>query len=886
MWSTYAGGHASRSQTRIPKSNSESTTAFGSPNIESSSSRSRSSPSQHHYSVSSLEAESFADFLEPAIDGPPSPTILRAFNDKVKQASVSERHVNHQTSLSGTASSISYAPSDRRPSWEQTLESFSLSRKSSIKSTTSSMPSKERPESVQAIGKAIFNRKSKLRRESLTPSTGSTHSPEPMPEMTSDRIRATSSVSKDHILATMSIFSRRKTLQAGEEAAAQKKPTISSPFNFQHVAQIQRDQLPTLERGEVVGVRTPPAMGDSLRVPNFSSGTSRPRDEEESVPPDMVVHSREDSATRTPNFHKAHPRQWVKQTKSQDQMRGSRPPRPPRSPTELNVTGYFDFAPPAVPARNASRPSIPRRDSEALGNMAPGRQQSASSFRFPSLHLQPDSSRPASPASPGEPSPYTTERRFSRIFMPADNPNWPLSAPLNNNSMATFEAGLPEVPEEEEQSGLPPRSRQSMKSANSSLRGSISVPALRKQSLSDASYVSHDRTCSRDSVVLGPFDLAASRQASEVDIANRAQVFDSFRRDSWEAVIDYCYEHEMEADCDYDWHRPSVELDAEPTVLVTESEDQDMGFSRPPSDCIELPILSPPSHDLSPQSSQEVFTPRMTSGTKSPTNANFSLPRRERPQRLLHVRNESQASFTEAQGFSLSPSFLIPTDYHHELLAAQTQKFQQQHDSDHPESIAQAATTTPDEPNADLFQSARASASTLASNGNLSSRSVFERHISSTSTNTDYTRLTMSISSVDMEGFNFKDDASPVVVAPPSEEQPQQQQQEEELELSPALALSSPSFTPHSRSRSAADLLLGASTATTTTAKTKTSPGLSRDTHCSDPNLVGALQQQQQSPKQNGAGARARSRTLSSTPGNFSLFPSVTNKAAAPPRSS
>lgn len=858
MWSTHAG-HGSRSQTRIPKSNSESTTAFGTPNIDPSS-RTRSSPSQHQYTVSSLEAETFSDFLEPAVDGPPSPTILRAFNDKVKQASVSERHVNHQPSFSGTASSISYAPSERRPSWEQTLESFSLSRKSSIKSTTSSMPSKERPESVQAIGKAIFSRKSKLRRESLTPSTGSTHSPEPVPDITSDRIRATSSVSKDHILATMSIFSRRKTLQAGEEAAAQKKPMISNPFNFQHVAQINRDQLPTLDRGDVVGVRTPPAMGDSLRVPNFSSGTSRPRDEEESVPPDMVVHShsREDSTTRTPGFHKAHPRQWIKQTKSQDQMRGSRPPRPPRSPTELNVTGYFDYAPPAVPARNASRPSIPRRDSEALGNMAPGRQQSATSFRFPSLHLQPDGSRPGSPASPGEPSPYTQDRRFSRIYMPADNPNWPLSAPLNNNSMTTFEAGLPEVPEEEEQSGLPPRSRQSMKSANSSLRGSISVPALRKQSLSDASYASHDRTYSRDSVVLGPFDMSASRQASELDIANRAQMFDSFRRDSWEAVIDYCYEHEMEADCDYDWHRPSVELDAEPTVLVTESEDQDMEFSRPPSDCIELPILSPPSHDLSPQSSQEVFTPRLTSGAKSPTNANFSLPRRERPQRLLHVRNESQASFTEAQGFSLSPSFLIPTDYHHELLAAQTQKFQD------PESIAQAATL--DEPNGDLFSSARASASTLASNGNLSSRSVFERHISSTSTNTDYTRLTMSISSVDMESFNFKDDASPVAIATTSEEHEQLEPESELLVLAPT----------HSRSRSAAGLL---GTATTTTS----SPGLSRDTHCSDPNLVGGLQQH--SPKQNGgAGGRARSRTLSSTPGNFSLFPSVT-KAAAPPRS-
>lgn len=829
MWSTHAA-HGSRPQTRTPKSNSESTTAFGIPNMESSS-RTHPVASQHQYTVSSLEADSFADFLEPAVDGPPSPAIIRAFNDKVKKASVSERHVSPQIS----SSSISYAPFDRRPSWEQTLESFSLSRKSSVKSTTSSMPSKDRPESVQAIGKAIFNRKAKLRRESLTPSTGSTHSAEPTPDLIIDRSRAASSVSKDHILATMSIFSRRKTLHAGEDASAQKKPMISSPFNFQHVAQIHRDQLPILELGdrvasEMAGVRTPPALGENLRVPNFSSGTSRPRDEEESVPPDMVVHKREDSGTRTPNIHKAHPRQWVKQTKSQDQIRGARPPRPPRSPTELNVGGYFDYAPPVVPARNASRPSIPRRDSEALGNMGAGRQRSISNARFPAPHLPVDAERPASPVSSAESSPFTQERRFSRIFMPADNPNWPLSAPLNNNSMTTFETALPEVPEEEEQSGVPPGSRHSNKSANSSLKGSVSVPALRKASLSNASYASsHDRSYCRDSAVLGPFDMTASRQISEADIAKRAQIANPLRRDSWEAVIDYCYEHEMEADCDYDWHRPSVELDQEPTVLVTES---DTGLSRPPSDCIEVPILSPPSHDLSPQSSQELFTPRLTSGTKSPTNANFSLPRRERPQRLLHVRNESQISFTEAQGFSLSPSFLIPTDYHHELLAAQTQKYQD------PESIAQAATL--EEPNVDLFQSARASASTLASNGNLSSRSVFERHISSTSTNTDYTRLTMSISSVDMERFNFKDDAPATTF----------EDQEPEL---PDLPLT------HARSRSAAGLL-GTATSPSLT------PGLSRDTHGSDPNL-GRLH----SPKQNVAG-RARSRTLSSTPGNFSLF--------------
>lgn len=296
----------------------------------------------------------------------------------------------------------------------------------------------------------------------------------------------------------------------------------------------------------------------------------------------------------------------------------------------------------------------------------------------------------------------------------------------------------------------------------------------------------------------------------------------------------------MEADCDYDWHRPSLDLDHEPTVLVTESGDDSTIMSRTPSDCIELPILSP-SHHLSPQSSQEIITPWLSSTPKSPTSANFSLPRRERPQRLLHVRNESQISFTEAQGFPPSPSFLIPTEYHQELLAAQTRKFQDA------EMIAQAVTLEDSAlalQGANLFVAARASASTTASHSNLSSQSISDRHISATSTNTDYTRLTMSVSSEDLEGFNFKDDNTPGISSCSEEQLPG---------LSPT----------HSRSRSAAGLL-GA---------VAQSPGLSRDTHCSESNLSSSQQK---------AAGRARSKTLSSTPaGSFSLFPIVTN---APPR--
>lgn len=824
---------------RTAQSSGENTTSFAHFSTGSSS-RARPSIPQHQYTVSALEAENYADFFEPAIEGPPSPGRIRAFSNKVKQASLSERHVSQQTTSSGASSLLSYPSPERPPSWEQALDSFSLSRKSSVKSTTSSMPSRERPESVQAIGKAIFNRKTKLRRESLVTNGSLTYSAELAPEATSDQSRI-ASVSKENI---MSLFNRRKTVQGGETAeSAQKRPLISSPFNFQHVTQIQKDQVPTLDRthrkilqNEFSAVRTSPAAED-LRVPNFSSRATRPRDDDESIPPHVVPHSRESSTSRPPSFPKSPPRQWVKQTKSQDRMHGAPPPRPPRSPTELDLD-YFNYAHPVHSSRNLSRTSVPRRDSEALGNTMTERHQGLGSFRFPApLNLQGDASSPPSTSS-GAASPTHDDRRYSRVFTPADTPNWPLTCPLNNASVSTFEAALPDVPEEEEQHGIPKRSRASDRSTNSSLKGSMSVPALRKLSLSDASYSSHDRSYSRESVVFGEFDLSATQTAGHMS-ANKNEYAEPLHRDSWEDVIDYCYEHEAEADCDFDWHRSSIDLDHELTVLVTESEDNDCESSRPTSDCIEVPALSPSTH-LSPASTQEVLTPTLNaSATKSPTNANFSLPRRERPQRHLHVRTDSQASFKESQGFTLSPSFLIPTDYHQELLAARSEQYGD------PESIAQAVTfedSTLTMESANLFVPARASNSTTASASNLSSRSVFERHISSTSTNTDYTRLTMSTNSIDMEGFILKD--SPVAAS-------EEQTVDSQLEVAGAELHGT---SPHARSQSAAGLL------------GPKSPALTRDTHGSDPNLTGP-----QPPK--GQTGRARSKTMSSTPGQFSLFP-------------
>lgn len=859
MFTTYAGPGA-RGRSKMDRSESESTTTFVPSSPETS--RAHSHFSHQQYGISALEAENYADFLEPAIERPPSPGRIRAFSNKVKQASFAERHVSQQTTSSGTSSLLSHTSHDRRPSWEQALESFSLSRKSSIRSTTSSMPSRERPESVQAIGKAIFNRKSKLRRESLATSGSSTHSGDMAVDGTTEHSR-TASVSRENLLTAMSLFNRRKTVQSGEEAAPQRRPLISNPFNFQHVTQIQKDQLHSLGHAEHAALhqgfssgQSPPVQAnravrglpvEDLHLPNFSSRATRPRDDDESIPPHVLPRSRVNIISWSANAQSP-PRQLMKHA----------PPRPPRSPaTEMDM-GYFNFAPPAPPARNPSRPSIPRRDSEALGSMAYERNQSMNDFRHPvPLSLHGEANSPP-PSSSGAASPtFREDRRYSRIFVPAETPDWPLTCPLNNNSVTTFEAALPDVPEEEEQYGLPRRSRASVRSTNSSLRGSLSVPALRKMSVASSTFSSHERNYSRESTVFGHYDVCPPRQTPTSML--REDDAEPLRRDSWEAVIDYCYEHEAEADCDYDWHRPSLDLDTEPTVLVTESEDGCILSSRPTSD---LPALSPSSPRLSSGSTPEAITPTIPSSSKSPTRANFSLPRRDglRPQRL-HLRNSSHASFKESQGFTLSPSFLIPTDYHQELLAARSEQSQDQ------ESIAQAvthedSTLTMDRPN--LFVPARGSASTTASASIASTRTVSERHISSTSTNTDYTRLTMSTGSVDMEPFIFKDDTPQaittnepvlggVVISGSMDDLDQ-------------LALP----IQHARSQSAAGLLGG---------NNSKSPKLSRDTHQSDSNLIGL-----QSVKNQTATGRTRSRTLSSTPGQFSLFPTVGNSSTKSPQ--
>lgn len=373
------------------------------------------------------------------------------------------------------------------------------------------------------------------------------------------------------------------------------------------------------------------------------------------------------------------------------------------------------------------------------------RHQLNGGFRAPQPFGLP--SDPGSPPAtsygyvPGLEMDVIPEHSYARVMSPPDDANWPLPCPSSTASEYT----LPNVPEEDETAVVSKKSRGTVAS-NSSLRGSQSVPMLRRLSLRQ-----NDDPVRRPSQVpdtQSRFDLFAAQKAlKEALIESGAG--DALPRETWEDAIDYCYDHEAEADCDYEWARSSMETsrDGESATLVDELERGLGSCEGSPTMLMpgqfDVPALSPASQ-LSVTAAHEATTPTVLHSSKP---SNFSLPRIE-PSNLLHVRKPSDASsFKESHGFNLSPSLLIPMDYQQHLTAFEAER----------QETADFAFRHFDEPDLNLDSSSlhlryRTSGSTTATTESINS--VSEKHISATSTtSTDFTRLTESTSSLDLENY-------------------------------------------------------------------------------------------------------------------------------------
>ncbi|KAF4629148.1 hypothetical protein G7Y89_g9004 [Cudoniella acicularis] len=590
-------------------------------------------PSTAPYSESCSSPES----LEPAIDGPPSPERIRAYMEQMKRSSIFGNNSRTNTFSSASSSFRS------RDSTYASTDSLSLSRKSSGRSNTSSMPSSrsERPESTQIFG-SIFSRGArKSRRDNaLSKSTSSLSTGDIVMEEGSARERYYGRGNSSRRGTVTSTF------PLSQEST--KRQLISGPYNFQHVTHTRQEQLPNLERsspmelvsefsalrasqaptnGELKGIRA-----QDLHFDNFSSealAISSTDDEQRAKSPTAQRHR---GVLRKP-IHSSQPHHPMVYAKSYDNLRIA-PPRPPRSPLS-------PICPVELPIRTSSRQASVLFETFDPKTIT-GATYPNAGFRKP-LPLVLSTSH----ASIGQQPDYSSEPSASHALTTPGDEAWPLTA-----SPSGIFGELADVQEEEEEVGSR-RSRISVTSTE--LRASQSVPSLRLRSREQA----HVKSDSCVSTVLGH---SPPRETFAPPRRPLSPGF-KFEDDSWEKDIDYCYEHEIEADCDYQWDqcsigevavtKPSPTISQPPLEFHLEDDDRSIYHGRfRPSLLIPLAFDVP---ELSPMSNVSALS-------SNPRTPQINHPRPG------HGRSNSHASsFKESHGFTLSPTLLIPSDFQSQL---------------------------------------------------------------------------------------------------------------------------------------------------------------------------------------------------------------------------
>lgn len=687
-----------------------------------------------------------AEMLEPAIDGPPSPERLRQLSKQAKRASHLRRIPGHRTASSGS-SSMRSGHNAERAAWELTLENMSLGRKSSARSS-SSTASRDR-DSVQFLSRGLFQRKNKANRESKSSSGSSLYSAD---TSTNDSFVA----GAKETLSVPSLFSRRKPVRDDTSpTAAQRRLQISGPFNFEHVASTRREHVTDSSNLSTPGPTSAPVM--SIEAHHPLSGFPSPETPRTHQFGPLTAPLQQRPALMGRHTAPATgPRRLVKHVRSQDHLRASpprAPPRPPRSPGD-------PISPPPMP------PVPPPRVSSQAFDTYPtsfDRPQTSGGFRRPQPFSSPalnEESLPPPATSYGYMPPADFDsfgvnpNRFSHAITTPDEGAWPLSSP--EGSTPTYETPLADVPEEEESHTR--RSRLSMASNKSSLRGSQSVPMLR-------SLAQSQRPMSGASDTLGRFDALGGHGAiNGRQVGSQGEV--TGPNDNWEDCIDYCYEHEADANFDYQWERTSMEADRDALNMALADDELAEARTTPTTTRLAPGPGGNITQFLDDSPEDRISRVLPNDGTFGPGpvgNNNFSLPRNDRASQLssLKLRPMSCASsFKESHGFNLSPSLLIPGDYHQEMLLSANDNDGVDFENEIPSLPYRNPDESRFEKSANFKQ--RSSTSTTESASTAHSDATSGRHTSANSSWTASTRLTASTTSLTKLAISVAEQEEPL----------------------------------------------------------------------------------------------------------------------------
>lgn len=695
-----------------------------------------------------------AELLAPAVEGPPSPQRLRQLNKQMKRASHLRRRQGqrHQATASSASSTTSF-----NGDLEQALDNMDLVRRSSFQSSDGSNTSRDVAEGLQAFGKSLFHRRGRSKQESVS-SSSSLYSADTPTD-------ASSAGPKDSVLPKL--FSRRKPSRDDPNL---KRLPISGPFNFQHVAHTNRDSPDADVPPPPQGVRGRPRApsGPDFR---YSNVLAEPVDEFggfSSVPPPRpgLV------ARHTSGFHGV--RRFMKTGRpadltaiTTDQQPPKRPPRPPfdsrigRSPV------------PSVPPRFSSRQPSDTVTLDAVVTTTFERPLTSGGFQKP---------RPFSPASPISPidqhqSPtrqaftppadlgsFSADSILARSLSATPEPAWPLASP----TIVNYEAPLPDVPDDEIQRRWSRRSRRA--SNNSSLRGSHSVPALRR--LAQLQHKASGQNADQPRT-----DQWADQLKTELEtnMSNDADL----GRASWEDDIDYCYEHEVEADCDYQWDRPSMDVmrgqqpmdtdfvsptdEALSKAQLIHASKQSPGM--PSASGFEVPALSPASQ-TSTVLGHEAATPTTNHEDEASFPARYDQNGRPLPALKRVGRISCASTFRESRMFTLSPSLLIPQDFKQQLTLTEEERGDQQLGDMSAQYNGLLNVEAPTAPGKPLQQ--RSSTATTASSYTSNSDSTGERHASTNSSWTALTRYTASTSSLNKLAVPWAETPEPIPIRSPT----------------------------------------------------------------------------------------------------------------------
>lgn len=656
----------------------------------------------------------------------------------MKRASHLQRPMGHRTRPSNT--SITSFGLDL----EQALDNIDLVRHDSRVSddTYTNPPPRDFSENIQALGKNLFHRRGKSKQELVDSSASSMYS--------SDTPTDTFLVGPKESLMT-SLFSRRKP---SREEPTQRRVQISTPFNFQHVTHTdrenvsgpelwEREQLAAHAAGTDVQRRRATSKADQY-APFLASNPLSPQPEQQSS-----------FQLSRPNFISRHTssfsgvRKFMKTGRSVDldsapintdipeEVTGPPPPRPPRSPvTERYMTAVSPLRRTESPHPNefgAQQAPVPASPSSDRPHTSSAYQPLGYSIPLESVPPSPSPSRtPTSVSDAG--APWPNDMFLQPPPIPSE-PAWPLASPTITN----FQTQMTTVAEEH---GLTNPSGPVDTSTRLSLRGSKSVPML------------------RPSLQIEAPPATSQSHMNLADLAIECDVI----RESWEDDIDYCYDHEVEADCDYRWERPSMDVPRDHVVfshgpvrsmaeMLSASNNTGHATASPSvqsSSSFDVPALSPASH-YSATPGYEAATPNVRDSTGN--NYSFPRPIARKPSRASLLKTHLDVH--DSQGFGFSSSF--EDEYHKHLLSV---------DQGCRGLSQPVASVGGDDDDNDVSARTgqRASTTTTASNYSTDSSSTGERHISTNSAMTALTRHTASSTSLTkLSGpWELKDEAPPV----------------------------------------------------------------------------------------------------------------------------